>query len=99
MSHHFDAFEKAMQDAEQRVVNAGLSGGDVHATVDQGTVMMASVSWMVRKIEASNAKLAKEICGGGEDGMRGKIKRNGPAASIGALIVGAAAYLKDLLAG
>jgi hypothetical protein len=98
MSHHFDPMEKAMQDAEQKVISAGLSGGDVHATVDQGTVMMATMSWAVREIKESNQKLAKELMGG-DDSVRGRIKKNGPAASIGALIVGAVAYLKDFLTG
>lgn len=96
MSNQFDAFEQAMRDAEQRVINAGLSGGDVHKQVDSGTVIMASMSWAVRRIEASNVRLAKELTGNGST-VKDRIKKGGPAAGAGAAVVAILAYLRDIL--
>ncbi len=93
--NQFDAFEEAMQDAQQRVVTAGMSGGDVHETVDTPTVIMASMSWAVQRIEASNAKLAKELTGSGDSSVKDKIKKGGPAAGAGAAVVAVLAYLRE----
>ncbi len=95
MSHHFDAFEQAMQDAQQRVITAGMSGGNVHETIDTSTVIMASMSWAVQRIEASNAKLAKEMTGNGDSTVRDRIKKGGPAAGVGAAVVAVLAYLRE----
>ncbi len=93
--NQFDAFEEAMQDAQQRVVTAGMSGGDVHETVDTSTVIMASMSWAVQRIEASNARLAKELTGNGDSSVKDRIKRGGPAAGAGAAVVAVLAYLRE----
>lgn len=96
MSHHFDAMQKVMEDAEEKVLTAGMSGGDVHAQVDSGTVMMATMSWAVREIKESNAKLAKELCNGGVDStVRDRIKKGGPAAGLGAAVVAILAYVRE----
>ncbi len=94
MANHFDPMQKVMQDAEEKVLAAGLSGGDVHAQVDQATVMMATMSWAVREIKDSNVKLAKELTGSG-DSVRDKIKKGGPAAGAGAAVVAVLAYVRE----
>ncbi len=95
MSNHFDAMREVMQDAEEKVLAAGLSGGDVHAQVDQATVMMATMSWAVREIKDSNVKLAKELTGNGDHTVRNRIKKGGPAAGAGAAVVAFLAYLRE----
>ncbi len=92
--NHFDAMEKVMQDAEQRVLTAGLSGGEVHESVDWATIMMATMSWSVREIKDSNAKLAKELMGS-DASVKSRVKKHAPAAGAGAIIVGALGYLRD----
>lgn len=94
MSRHFDPFEEVMRDAEEKVLRAGVAGGDEHAHVDQATIIMASMSWAVRRIEKSNAQLIKEI-NGNTDGVKDKLKRHGPAAGIGAGIVALLQFLRD----
>ncbi len=93
--NQFDAFEEAMQDAQQRVITAGMSGGDVHETVDTPTVIMASMSWAVQRIEASNARLAKELTGNGDSTVKDRIKKGGPAAGLGAAVVAILAYVRE----
>lgn len=95
MSNHFDAMKQVMQDAEEKVLSAGLSGGDVHAQVDQATVMMATMSWAVREIKESNVKLAMELTGNGESTVRDRIKKGGPAAGMGAAVVAILAYVRE----
>ncbi len=95
MANHFDPMQKVMQDAEEKVLAAGLSGGDVHAQVDQATVMMATMSWAVREIKDSNVKLAKELTGNGDSSVKDRIKKGGPAAGAGAAVVAVLAYLRE----
>lgn len=97
MSHHFDPFDKAMEDAQKRIIAAGLAGGSNHEEVDIQTVIMGSMYWAVKHIEASNKALAEKIADKEEETMKDRIKRNGPAVSIGAVLVGALAFLKDWL--
>ena len=75
MANYFDPMQKVMQDAEQQVIAAGMSGGDVHAKVDQATVMMATMSWAVREIKTSNAKLVKEVTGNADSTVKDRLKK------------------------
>ncbi len=95
MSNHFDAMKEVMQDAEEKVLAAGLAGGDVHAQVDQATVMMATMSWAVREIKDSNVELAKELTGNGGASVKERIRKGGPAAGAGAAVVAVLAYLRE----
>ena len=92
----FDPFEQVMRDAEERVLQAGISGGDDHEQVDQATIMMATMSWSVRKIQDSNKALVDKIVKE-EQSTRERLKRSGPAAGFGALVVGAVAFIRDWL--
>lgn len=87
-----------MRDAERRVINAGIRGGNAHAEIDEATIIMATMSWAVREIKTSNEKLIREVCNGNGNG-KGRLRRNVPAAGVGAAVMGGVmavlAFLRD----
>ena len=94
MPQHYDPMEEVMRRAERKILEAGIAGDGEHQEVDQGTIIMASLSWAVREIKTSNSELVAKVTGENSD-LKTKIKKNGPAGAAGALVVGVFAFIKD----
>lgn len=94
MGQTFDPWEKIMERAQERVLQAGIRGGDVHEEVDQGTIIMATMGWAVGEIKESNHELAETLLNG-NGGRAAAIKRHGPAAGIGAGFVAIAQMIRE----
>lgn len=90
MGQPFDPWDKMIEHAQERVLQAGISGGNVHEEIDQATIIMATVGWAVNEIKDSNRELIKTF-GNGNGSRKEMIKRHGAGAGIGA---GAVAILQ-----
>lgn len=96
MGQAFDPWDRMIEHAQERVLQAGISGGDVHEKIDQATIIMATVGWGVNEIKESNRELAQTLRNG--NGSRKElIKRHGAGAGIGAGAVAIVQMIREFM--
>ena len=97
--HTPDPMTRLAREAEQKVIAAGIAGGDAHDQVDQTTINLAFLNWAIRSIQKSNAELAERLAPKVANGKRDLTTKTAPAGGIGFGLGPLVPFLRDLFGG
>ena len=87
------------REAEQKVIAAGIAGGNAHETVDPTTINLAFLNWAIRSIQKSNEELAERLAPRIANGKRDLATKTAPAAGAGFGLGTLVTFLRDLFGG
>ena len=90
-----EAFARLAQDAEDRIIDAGLSGGKVHDQIDATTIQLATSNWMLREIR----RALREPLNPSTNGRIHYLKRHGPSAGAGMGLASLVWWVLEALTG
>ena len=96
-----DPMARAFADAEEKVIRAGMSGGESHLKVTDAMVVMASFNYVIRRMQKIHADQASTIIHAvshpNSNGKRAQLKAQAPGLTIGGGLIGLLAILFKLL--
>ena len=94
-NHREEAFARLAQEAEDQIIEAGMSGGKLHDQIDASTIHLATSNWMLREIR----RALREHFNPSTNGRIHYLKRHGPSAGAGMGLASLVWWVLEALTG